>query len=430
MAKLVVNPNSTAPWEIELKPGPNFLGRGFANDFKIDDPSVSGSHCQILVDQGNIFIKDLGSTNGTFVNRAPVREANLTPGQTIHLGGVELFFPPDGPAVSAPRIGIARTQNAPPLVAAPPPTAPPIPAPAAPAVPGSQNCKFHPKTPGRYYCNKCVRFFCELCVTSRGQHKYCRHCGAECVPVQVQLARPAQEKGFFRRLPGAFVYPFRGFGVVMLILVAFLIAGQDFLRFGIFAWVLKIALYGLIFLFMQNIIHTTASDENEPLGFPNAGDLFGAAFQLGATILVSFAPVIAMVVARLFDVEVPGSAIMAAALLCCLYFPMAFLAVAMKDTVLAANPLVVIPAIFKMPLEYMVAAAILMAVFGFRFLGDAISGVAGAVTMSTKDMSVLFVAMAIKVGWALISAYLLTVNMRILGLLYISKKQQFGWFSR
>jgi hypothetical protein len=102
----------------------------------------------------------------------------------------------------------------------------------------------------------------------------------------------------------------------------------------------------------------------------------------------------------------------------------------MKDTVLAANPLVVIPAIFKMPLEYMVAAAILMAVFGFRFLGDAISGVAGAVTMSTKDMSVLFVAMAIKVGWALISAYLLTVNMRILGLLYISKKQQFGWFSR
>jgi hypothetical protein len=50
--------------------------------------------------------------------------------------------------------------------------------------------------------------------------------------------------------------------------------------------------------------------------------------------------------------------------------------------------------------------------------------------MSTKDMSVLFVAMAIKVGWALISAYLLTVNMRILGLLYISKKQQFGWFSR
>jgi pSer/pThr/pTyr-binding forkhead associated (FHA) protein len=232
MAKLVVNPNSTAAWEIELKPGPNFLGRGFANDFKIDDPSVSGSHCQILVDQGNILIKDLGSTNGTFVNRAPVHEANLRPGQTIHLGGVELFFQPDTPTVTLTKAGIARAESSPPIVAAPtlPPPIPAVtPGPAGAVAPGSQNCKFHPKTPGRFYCNKCVRYFCEICVTSRGQHKYCRHCGAECVAVQVQIARPAPEKGFFRRLPGAFVYPFKGFGVMMLILVALLDSGSGFL---------------------------------------------------------------------------------------------------------------------------------------------------------------------------------------------------------
>jgi hypothetical protein len=194
-------------------------------------------------------------------------------------------------------------------------------------------------------------------------------------------------------------------------------------------WIMRIAIYGLIFLFMQNIIHTTASDENEPLGFPNADGLFGAAFQLGATVLVSFGPAIAMGVAVLFfDVSLSGSVILATVLLCCLYFPMAFLAVAMKDTVFAANPLIVIPAIAKMPLEYLVASIVLMGVFGFRYLGDAISGVAGTVTFSTRNMSVLFVAMAIKACWALISAYLLTVNMRILGLLYISKKRELGWF--
>src|SRR5215470_3548449 len=179
MAKLVVNPGSSAAWEIELKPGPNFLGRGFANDFKIDDPSVSGSHCQIIVDQSNILIKDLGSTNGTYINRSQIREAALLPGQTIHLGGVELFFQPDGPATPPPvpssRTGPTRIQPVSPPQMAQAPAVPPVPEVPA-AIPGSQNCKFHPKTRGRFYCNHCARFFCELCVTSRGQHKNCRHC--------------------------------------------------------------------------------------------------------------------------------------------------------------------------------------------------------------------------------------------------------------
>ena len=73
MARLLINPGSPSAWEIQLKPGTNLLGRGFANDFKITDPSVSGSHCQIVVEGGQFVIKDLGSTNGTFVNRAPVK---------------------------------------------------------------------------------------------------------------------------------------------------------------------------------------------------------------------------------------------------------------------------------------------------------------------------------------------------------------------
>ena len=52
MARLVVQPGSPAAWEIKLKAGANSLGRNPANDFTLDDPSVSGSHCQIVVESG------------------------------------------------------------------------------------------------------------------------------------------------------------------------------------------------------------------------------------------------------------------------------------------------------------------------------------------------------------------------------------------
>ena len=123
MPRLVVNPGSPTAWEIQLKPGVNFIGRGFANDVKIPDGSVSGSHCQITVGDGGTIIKDLGSTNGTFVNRAPVREAPLATGQSVRLGGVEMMFYSDAPApqtASAP----AAMVSAPPAIALAAPAAP------------------------------------------------------------------------------------------------------------------------------------------------------------------------------------------------------------------------------------------------------------------------------------------------------------------
>src|SRR5690242_8739659 len=114
MARLIVNPGSSAAWEIPLKPGLNSLGRGVVNDFKLSDPSISSSHCQIVVDPAGASIKDLGSTNGTFVNRVAIREMMLESGQTIHLGGVEMLFFADDPenaasttsSVSAPPIPV------------------------------------------------------------------------------------------------------------------------------------------------------------------------------------------------------------------------------------------------------------------------------------------------------------------------------------
>src|SRR3954453_8513264 len=144
MPRLLINPGSSAPREIQLKPGANSLGRRPDNDFQIEDGSVSGAHCQILVDHGQVIIKDLGSTNGTFVNNSPVQEATLQGGQTVRLGNVDMMFQGDAAVPSIARIThrVAAETEMP-----PPPTMAPATAPRMPfdAVTAAQNCKFHPK---------------------------------------------------------------------------------------------------------------------------------------------------------------------------------------------------------------------------------------------------------------------------------------------
>jgi hypothetical protein len=82
----------------------------------------------------------------------------------------------------------------------------------------------------------------------------------------------------------------------------------------------------------------------------------------------------------------------------------------------------------KIPLEYLVASFLLLSVYGVRQLGSWLSSEAGGVSMHTHDMSVMFEAFAVEMIWAFISMYLLTVSIRILGLLYITKKDKLGWF--
>src|SRR3954470_4381736 len=95
MPRLVINPGTPQARELQLKPGVNYIGRGFANDHKIDDGSVSTSHCQIMVDGSLVIVKDLGSTNGTYINRTEVQEASLQGGQLLRLGTVEMLFEVD-----------------------------------------------------------------------------------------------------------------------------------------------------------------------------------------------------------------------------------------------------------------------------------------------------------------------------------------------
>ena len=98
MPKLVVHSGKPQTHDFELKAGTNTLGRDVANDFTIDDPSVSSFHAKIIVDGSSVSIKDLGSTNGTFILHSQVNEGVIQPGQFIRLGNVYLVFEADSPA--------------------------------------------------------------------------------------------------------------------------------------------------------------------------------------------------------------------------------------------------------------------------------------------------------------------------------------------
>ena len=70
------------------------IGSGSHNDLSIEDSTVSKRHCEIVVEQSGYLIRDLESTNGTFVQGVRVSSAHLAPGSEIQLGKTRLVFCP------------------------------------------------------------------------------------------------------------------------------------------------------------------------------------------------------------------------------------------------------------------------------------------------------------------------------------------------
>jgi DNA-binding winged helix-turn-helix (wHTH) protein len=77
----------------QLAEGDNIIGRDPRSDLWLDADGVSRRHAVVHVDSSNrrVRLEDLGSTNGTFVDRAPVEgEVALSDGDLIQVGTVDL----------------------------------------------------------------------------------------------------------------------------------------------------------------------------------------------------------------------------------------------------------------------------------------------------------------------------------------------------
>jgi pSer/pThr/pTyr-binding forkhead associated (FHA) protein len=101
MAKLVVLSEGMTGRTHELKVEKTTIGRVEDNTFPIAEPSVSSHHCEVVVRGADVVVKDLDSTNGTYINGERITEASLKPGQVLRLGQIELRLETDAPQAAA-----------------------------------------------------------------------------------------------------------------------------------------------------------------------------------------------------------------------------------------------------------------------------------------------------------------------------------------
>ncbi len=101
MAKLVILNQGMTGRSFELNVERTTVGRVEDNTLQIADPSVSSHHAEVILRGSEVLIRDLNSTNGTFINAEKIAEAVLQPGQVLRFGQVELKIE-DGKPVSAP----------------------------------------------------------------------------------------------------------------------------------------------------------------------------------------------------------------------------------------------------------------------------------------------------------------------------------------
>ncbi|HEX6451639.1 MAG TPA: DUF3662 and FHA domain-containing protein [Trebonia sp.] len=79
----------------DLQTPVTLLGRGTDCDLRLVDPGVSRHHAELRVEEDQVVLVDLGSTNGTFVNGQPARRVVLTDGTTVTLGRTTMIFRTD-----------------------------------------------------------------------------------------------------------------------------------------------------------------------------------------------------------------------------------------------------------------------------------------------------------------------------------------------
>jgi pSer/pThr/pTyr-binding forkhead associated (FHA) protein len=97
-ALLVVTRGPNAGSRLVLDKAITSAGRHPGSDIFLDDVTVSRRHAEFQVDENNaVQVVDVGSLNGTYVNREPVDTATLAHGDEVQLGKFRLVFLTGGP---------------------------------------------------------------------------------------------------------------------------------------------------------------------------------------------------------------------------------------------------------------------------------------------------------------------------------------------
>jgi hypothetical protein len=177
---------------------------------------------------------------------------------------------------------------------------------------------------------------------------------------------------------------------------------------------------GFICAYLFKITRATANGEDEMPDWPSvadiADDMIRPYFLMLGTVAVGFFPVLvyALVCWRTALVYQQFVAL-GMLLLGMLYIPMGLMAVAVYDSADGLSPAIVIPAMFRTRMGYLVTCIVLLFLFLVR-------------TIASVFISNIPVAIVPRVLEGIVSFYFLIVQMRILGLLFRAYADRLKWF--
>jgi pSer/pThr/pTyr-binding forkhead associated (FHA) protein len=95
MPKMIVSIDEVVIKEVQLTKDKTTLGRRPYNDIVIDNLAVSGEHAVLQMTAGEVFLEDLNSTNGSYLNGKAVKKQQLQNGDTIEIGKYKIKFVAD-----------------------------------------------------------------------------------------------------------------------------------------------------------------------------------------------------------------------------------------------------------------------------------------------------------------------------------------------
>lgn len=411
---------------MELPPGTSRFGRDEDNTITLPDPSISAHHGEFTIDAETVRVRDLGSTNGIWLEGRRVADEAVPFGTVLRIGQVDFVIEaasPAGMTAPAPRAPIRLGTSADPSGARPMIT--PAGAGTA-AVPDSQGKP-------ELACQKCGAAFSKAEVKNlqAGMRTVygCPRCGGFCVPLAEHEALQRRDRAtFVHRVADAFRYPFRGHGPVLLIggtLFFGLLDGGLYLLGSLLGqtrivppmvlggYLLLVVLStGYLVACMQGILASSAGGDDQMPDWPEVSEFW-------SDILLPFLRFVAVVLVLLgpgfLTMFSPGPAVGVPLLLLGIFCaPMALLAVGIADSLGGLNPLLIFSGIAKVPGAYLLTWLVL-------------GGLLLMAGVTRLILGLLPVPLLPGLASGALGLYALTVGMRLLGVMYHAHRERLNW---
>ena len=112
MPKMIVSIDGVVIKEVQLSKDRTSLGRRPYNDIVIDNLAVSGEHAVLQMSGNEVYVEDLNSTNGTYVNAKAVKKQLLQHGDTVEIGKYKISFVSEPAAPTFDKTQVVSAVNA------------------------------------------------------------------------------------------------------------------------------------------------------------------------------------------------------------------------------------------------------------------------------------------------------------------------------